>query len=195
MRLVFLILIFPLTAAATAGTERVVLRSDISNSSFMWRNSSEVLLTLWALRWFWRCLRPYYYCHKHHWVYFLLLSIFITIYHLLLNPSFAFPSPCHHQSNLPQSRIFPSPYHFLSLHYSTSSFSSLSSPPLLPPQISLLCSPSHLTIPLTFSLHSTMNAVDPWLHFLSSFSSSSPSSSPSELSRRNICMCWMHCTL
>ena len=71
------------------------------------------------------------------------LSIFvITIHHFLLQHSFTFSRPlsplCHHQSAVPRSHVIPSPYHLLFLHYSTSSSSSLSSPPLLPSQKSLL---------------------------------------------------------
>ncbi len=99
---------------------------------------------------------------KNHWVYLgpaihfssPLLIILICLF--LLYHSFTFPrllSPlCHHQSTLPWSRVIPSPYHLLFLHYSTSSSSSLSSPPLLPSQKSLLRSHPYITIPLTFSV-------------------------------------------
>lgn len=91
---------------------------------------------------------------------FLALSIFvITISHFLLNHSFPLPflrSPlCHHQSAMPWSHVFPSPYPLLFLHYSTSSSSSLSSPSLPPSQITTLLSFLHYHSSYIFSSSSS----------------------------------------
>lgn len=86
--------------------------------------------------------RPPLHLHHHH------LS-FPTQPFLYISPSLS--SLCHHQSTVPWSRVFPSPYHLLFLHYSTSSSSSLSTTSI-PAITEITTLHSYITIPLTFSL-------------------------------------------
>lgn len=100
----------------------------------------------------------------------------------------------------PDPKLFPCPV------ISSSSITVLY-PPLLDHHLHSCHHRNHysaLISTLPFLLHfllillvssSPVTAIDPWLHSLSSSSSSSPWSSPPQHPRRSICMCWMYCTL
>lgn len=193
MLLVFFVLIFP---PAAAGTEHFVLRSD--NSNFILTDvtadkhfinirmtlevspASLLFSPLKSLGLSYPCfifLPPLQVQHHH-------LSFSTPTF--LYICSFFSSSLGPYQPTMHWSHVIPSPYHLLTVHYSTLS---------PPPQKSLLRSHSYYTIPLTFSPRPP--------HLLSSRHRHRPLATfpifivlliPLIISN-GICMCWMYCTL
>lgn len=143
--------------------------------------------------------------HENHWVYVFCRSpssssawisfcSWIPLHFLFLS---SLPSSIYHAPVSCYSLILSPPLPHLQYFI----LPCLSSPPLVAPQKSPLCSPFYLNIPFyiffspSLSLHLPSTAIDLWRHFLSSSSPSLPSSSPSQSLWCSICMCWMRCTL